>query len=94
MCIVKFCNTLNMLVSCVAFDGVRLYWKTRLFSGASKVLNVKEVAMPNAAPAPRRDQNRSAFCVVDAVTTEPLARTTVVERRLSSVRPLRREIKP
>lgn len=64
-----------------------VYEYTRLFSGASKVLNVKEVTIPKAAPAPRSDQKRSAFSVAEAVTAVPFARTTCAEMRLSSVSP-------
>lgn len=53
-----------------------VYEYTRLSSGASKVLNVNDVTIPKAAPAPRRDQNRSVFSVAEAVTVVLFARTT------------------
>lgn len=94
VCSVKFFSTLNMFASCVEFVGVRLYWKTRLFSSASTVLNVNEVTIPNAAPASRSDQKSSACLVADAVTVVLSDKTTVAERRLSSVGLLRRDIRP
>jgi hypothetical protein len=65
-----------------------------LDSGAVKVLNLKFVTIPKAAPAPRRAQKRSGFCVAEAVTTELLERTTVASIMLSRVKPFEREMRP
>lgn len=65
-----------------------------LLSGAVKVLNLKFVTIPKAAPAPRRAQKRSGFWVAEAVTKVLFASTTSAEIMLSSVSPLLLEMRP
>ena len=57
-------------------------WLTSLWA-----LKVAEVMTPRLAPAPRRPQNKSEFCVLDAVTTRPSATTTRAETNASATRP-------
>ena len=53
--------------------------------------NVNEVTMPKFPPPPRSAQNRSLCEFSLAVTNVPSARTTSAARRLSTVRPKRRD---
>lgn len=45
------------------------------------------VTIPYDMPAPRRAQNRSVFCVAEAVTTVLFASTTSADVKKSSARP-------
>jgi hypothetical protein len=53
--------------------------------------NVNEVTTPKFPPPPRNAQNRSLWSFSLAVTNVPSARTTSADRRLSTVRPKRRD---
>ncbi len=45
--------------------------------GGANVLNRYDVTTPKLDPAPRSAQNKSAFSVVEHVTNDAFARTTV-----------------